>query len=915
MPGPSPSEHRQRSDPPRRTLFDALVPLGPDRNLYCRRDDLGNEASVETFFASRLIQDLGFADSQVRTKESLEKLAVARGRRQEPYRPDYALMVDDLPVCIIEAKGTGESLDKWIGQCSGYCLALNRKFADSNPAAYFVVTNGLSTQVFAWDQDEPLLELDFADYDWSNGAYQRLRAILNPAAIASNHQPSGVANTLFSLASVKAEQARQLFAVCHNIIRKEGGGAAYAFHEFVKVLFVKLWLDDKLRNDPLTGNMFDEGAIRKNIPKDSVIFSVHWIESREREGVVNPIDSILFMRLRDEIEQKIMLDEKKRIFEPDEHIRLNPDTVKDIVRRLEHYDLFGVDEDLNGRLFETYLSATMRGRELGQYFTPRAVVELMTRLADLQVTRTHQDRVWDACCGSGGFLIEALTIMRNTVRANDSLSDGEKAHLIGRISNHCLYGMDFAKDPPLARVARINMYLHGDGGSRIYEGDALDKDLAIPQDARPELVASLKELQVEVATSQFDVVLTNPPFSMTKERKKESDLRILTQYRLARQSPTSSALRPSLRSNIMFIERYAEMLRPGGKFITVIDDTLLSSDQGIFRSIRTFIREQFLVRAIISLPGDAFRRQGSRVKTSILVLEKKHQSADTQPACYGFFAERLGVDDLAPRASLADIEEARRASSEEIHQILTEYQQFLAGGEVANGLILPSHRLEDRLDLKSCAPELGRMADQWQALGAEIKLLRDCVVPSNETITPTDYPNDTFTLLKVTYGGRCQVDSTRKGSRIKAKSMYRVREGQLVFSMIRATDGAIGIVPPEFDGALVSSDSYVVLTCDTPQGIAYIWAVLRSHELRADMQAKSKGSGRYVTEWPDVGEWLQVPWLPDVERQRIGNDLMEGFQLEREALARQRDALTDVHRLGIESESSIARWQRSKAPK
>ena len=259
----------------------------------------------------------------------------------------------------------------------------------------------------------------------------------------------------------------------------------------------------------------------------------------------------------------------------------------------------------------------------------------------MQATPAQQDRVLDACCGSGGFLIEALTIMRNAVRANSSLNNSDKERLIEVISNERLNGVDFAKDPPLARVARINMYLHGDGGSRIYEGDALDKDLEIPKDASPELVASLKEL-VGYLEEPFDVVLTNPPFSMTKETKKTADLRILTQYDMARKNRKAAALRLSLRSNIMFMERYAELVRPGGKFLTVIDDTLPASNVEVFKTTRAFIREQFLVRAIISLPGDAFRRQGSRVKTSILALEKKRDVGESQPACYGFFSENLG---------------------------------------------------------------------------------------------------------------------------------------------------------------------------------------------------------------------------------------------------------------------------------
>ena len=690
----------------RRTLFDAFE-VGPDRNLYCRFADLGNEASVETFFAARLLKDLGYSDTEIRTKESLEELAVGRGRRKERYKPDYALTVAGVPVCIIDAKAKDEPLDPWIEQCSGYCLALNRKFSDSNPVSYFILTNGNTTEVYAWDQDVPLLDLAFADFDWGNGKYQELRALLSPNTIAQAFLPSSQSATGFVLTSPKAERARQLFANCHNVIRKEGGGASYAFHEFAKVLFVKLWLDDKLRTDPVTCGCFVDGTDTATVPASNVIFSVRWIEDREREGSVNPIDSILFLRLRDEIERQISLEQKKRIFAPDERIRLNPDTVKDIVGRLEHYDLFGIDEDLNGRLFETYLSATMRGRELGQYFTPRSVVEMMTSIADPQVSRTHLDTVLDGCCGSGGFLIEALTAMRNKVRGNTSLSPTEKDDLIERISNTCLYGVDFAKEPPLARVARINMYLHGDGGSRIYEGDFLDKQLESPADAAPEVTANMNELRSYLVDAQFDLVLTNPPFSMTKENKKESDHRILLQYSLARRSPTATAMRPSLRCNIMYMERYAELVRPGGRLITVIDDTLLASDVPVFTAVRNFLRHHFLIRAIISLPGDAFRRQGSRVKTSVLVLEKKSSPNDAQPTCFGFFSESLGVDDLAPRAALHDIEEARAKATGEMQLIVSGYQDYLEGRLVTAGLILEPDRLTDRLDLKSCAPERG----------------------------------------------------------------------------------------------------------------------------------------------------------------------------------------------------------------
>jgi hypothetical protein len=143
--------------------------------------------------------------------------------------------------------------------------------------------------------------------------------------------------------------------------------------------------------------------------------------------------------------------------------------------------------------------------------------------------------------------------------------------------------------------------------------------------------------------------------------------------------------------------------------------------------------------------------------------------------------------------------------------------------------------------------------------------------------------------------------------------MFRVKAGQLVFSGIRATDGAIGIVPKEMDGAIVRVETYTIFDCGSPEDAAYLWSVLRSHELRADMQSLSPGSGRYRTYWPDVGR-LSVPWLSDDERNTIGRNLIELWNQERELEDRRRASMTHVEKLDLESDDSKKRWKASKAP-
>lgn len=900
--------------PPRRTILDDLG--GSSRNIFCRSSDLTNEASVEHFFVSRLLTDLGYDDNQIKTKHSLSALKVGLGSRVVKYKPDYALVYRGTTRCIVDAKGPDEDLNDWIEQCSGYCLALNRKHDNQNPVRFFILSNGLTTVVYEWDNDDPLITLDFSDFTWGNQRYDHLKRTIGPQFVSTSVAAPLAADAFkFRFSRATASRAVRLFVQCHkDIWKSEGYGVNPAFFAFVKLMFVKLWADQILRNNHATRHLFSDSSTDVSLPRSAVTFSAHWVGERNKEGIENPIND-MFIRLRGAIEKEIGLRRKKRIFNHDEELGLRPDTILDVVKRLEHIDLFGIDEDLNGRLFETFLTATMRGRDLGQFFTPRSVVKMMTEVANLRVTREHQDRVIDGCCGSGGFLIETLTVMRNKVRGNTSLSTSERAGLIERIANECIYGIDFGKDPPLARIARINMYLHDDGGSRIYYADALDKIVDDGAVVDPEIIQNMQELRDKLSVPRFDVVLTNPPFSMAKEAKNPSDKRVLEQYELSRRSATSSSTRPSLRSSVMFIERYFDVLRPGGRLVTVLDETLLSS--GDFGYVRDFIRSRFIIRAIVSLPGDTFRRSGSRVKTSVLVVDKKTSEEESQPKWFYFFAEYVGKDNLNSKASDDDAKEARQRAVDETERIVDGYNRYLRGEHVEGsggrmGVLGPD-RIVDRLDLRNCVPLFGRMAVKWRAQGISVKRLDAVVSAVDDPMRPVDAPNELFTLLKVSYQGKCKMEKQKIGRKIREPLMQMVTEGQIVFSTIRATDGAIGIVPRELNGALVSRSSYTVFNCESPHDAAYLWSVLRSHELRADMQSMSPGSGRYTTYWPEAGKLL-IPWPSADRRKVIGEELLSVWREERELPKRIQQALAHLELFGVDTEESRKRWLVSKAP-
>ena len=111
-------------------------------NKFCRADDLSNEASVESFFVLRLLHELGYEDAEIKPKTAIDALPVGKGRRKEPYKPDFLLYARRHPRWIIDAKSPAENPDKFIDQGAGYCLAVNMRYED-NPVHYFMLTNGL----------------------------------------------------------------------------------------------------------------------------------------------------------------------------------------------------------------------------------------------------------------------------------------------------------------------------------------------------------------------------------------------------------------------------------------------------------------------------------------------------------------------------------------------------------------------------------------------------------------------------------------------------------------------------------------------------------------------------------------------------------------------------------------------------
>ncbi|RLI85561.1 MAG: hypothetical protein DRO98_06740 [Archaeoglobales archaeon] len=269
-----------------------------------------------------------------------------------------------------------------------------------------------------------------------------------------------------------------------------------------------------------------------------------------------------------------------------------------VAKILGPVSLKDTDLDIKGEAYQYFLDVVFRGA-LGQYFTPREIVRAMVEMVD----PTENMKIIDPACGTGGFLLYSLFHVKKKLKEQyDIVSVREK---LLEFAYYQLYGVEVEDD--IAQAAISSMILCDDAHSHIIVADALSpwEDLR-KHGLEPE---------------SFDVVLTNPPLGLYEQRRE-----ILNQFEVGRS-------RSRQLSQVLFVERGVEFLKPGGLMVTIMSEDALERDEDFIR----YLKENTFIRAIISLPREAFIPYGANSKTNILVIQKP--GAEVPPTDEIFMAE------------------------------------------------------------------------------------------------------------------------------------------------------------------------------------------------------------------------------------------------------------------------------------
>lgn len=870
------------------------------KNKYCNIKELKNEASVESCFVDRFIRDMGYADEDIDFKTSISEYAVGKGSKKILYKPDYILKINGIPTTIIDAKAPDKNIEDWEFQCSAYCLEINKLY-DYNPVQFFILTNGLILKIYKWDIKKSLIALEFDDFKNDNEKYKELKKIISRKAtknIALEIR-GDVDSSEFEFKKISLKELYEKFQKMHRYIwRTEKKSPSAAFEELMKIVFIKIKKDkelyDKLGPSP--------------VPKyKDIVFSSHWITSQTENE--SPINEPLFKNVVNTLEKEIQRGKKKRIFETNEQINMSSETIKRIVKELENIDFSAMEEDIHGRMFEAFLDATIRGKDIGQFFTPRDVVDLMVRLADPIVKRDKVDYVLDACCGSGGFLISAMRFMLSKAENIPGLTSKDRENLFETIKNKRIFGIDAGSDPAMYKIARMNMYLHGDGGSNIFYADSLDKNIGMVGKYGIEVEKQLEEIRKLLVKEgkKFDIILSNPPFSMDYSRDDSDQAEIMNQYEISIDRKRGHILNKLL-SSIMFIERYKDLISDDGKILAIIDESVLSGE--IYKHIRDYLREHFIIKGIISLPGDAFRRASARVKTSIIILQKKSED-EIQSDVYMNASVYLGVEEkTAKRIGIKSVN-LDSEKIEESDKIVNEFFKYCEGINTPHAITFKN--LKNRIDVKYCLKDRGRKKKYWLKKGFELTTISNVLnVQTDRKVAVLD--ENIYQLLRVTYDGEMIDGDNLVGEACSYSYLNIVETWDIVLSNIGVGRGALAIVPPYHSGKFVSNE-YTLLRANTKEEAVFYSNLLRTKEVLGDILSSTTGMNRGRIKW-DIISRVAVPKYQNnneiISLVKEMEDFWDNYQRFTNNRKSHRESI--VKMLDLESEDAHKRWLAYKPP-
>ncbi len=336
------------------------------------------------------------------------------------------------------------------------------------------------------------------------------------------------------------------------------------------------------------------------------------------------LKSKLYILDEDELNKAYVVDTKK----------FSLSKLKYAVQKLESLSLVDGKNSLGGKdiLGEFFEGIIRNGfkQSKGQFFTHTYVVRFMLwaiQADRLAIDRIKNDRelpyMIDPSAGSGTFLIEYMKFITENMKYRFRGELGTTRAVTDKIESDWFYPDHrenkwaqtyiYASESNfnLGTATKVNMILHGDGSTNIFVKDGLLPFSQYEKETAPNVMhdsSSDKSYNDKDINGNFDLILTNPPFSVNLDNDTKKTIK------------KSFIFGEKKNSENLFIERWYQLLRPAGRLAAILPESVFDTAENKY--IRLFLYKYFNIKAVVSLPQLTFQPYTS-TKTSILFAQKK----------------------------------------------------------------------------------------------------------------------------------------------------------------------------------------------------------------------------------------------------------------------------------------------------
>ena len=405
----------------------------------------------------------------------------------------------------------------------------------------------------------------------------------------------------------------------HNVLW--GGGGTddnEVFASLTNLILAKIQDEDETED----GEIYDFQSLAFEKDGDEEFETNSQLFDRINKLYRRALKKRLFINDTAELEKSYVVDTKK----------FSLSKLKYTVQKLEGLSFVNGTKSLDGKdilggFFEGIVRSGFK-QSKGQFFTHTNIVRFMLwglQTDRLAIKRIKEDRelpyMIDPSAGSGTFLLEYMKFITQNMKyrfRSELGSSGEVANKLNiwfHPDNEHIWAKDYIYASEinfnLGTAIKVNMILHGNCSTNIFVKDGLLPFFQYEKETDPNaLIKSAKDSlydNLEV-NGQFDLILTNPPFSIELDNDTK---KILSDHFLFGKKKNSENL---------FIERWYQLLRENGRLAAVLPDNVFDTTENKY--IRLFIYRYFVIKAIVSLPQSAFEPFTS-TKTSILFARKK----------------------------------------------------------------------------------------------------------------------------------------------------------------------------------------------------------------------------------------------------------------------------------------------------